>query len=212
MLTLHYKILLLEDNASDADLIIRELKKSGFNFTSLIVDTRENFELALKNFRPDIIISDYSLPAFDGLSAFIITRDTLPDIPFIIVSGMLGEQRAVELIKSGINDYTVKDKLFTLPPKVIRALKDAQEYKEKQITDEALKQQHDRLREIAFLQSHQVRVPIAHILGLFSLFKFDTPNDPVNAEVLQMLKATADSFDKLILNIVEKTTEISEIK
>jgi DNA-binding NtrC family response regulator len=210
MLTVHYKILLLEDNESDADLIIRELKRSGLQFTSQIVDTRDQFEHALENFVPDIVISDYSLPAFDGLSAFIITNETLPGTPFIIVSGMLGEQRAVELIKSGITDYTIKDKLFTLPPKVIRALKDAEEHKEKRETDEELKIQHDKLMAIAFLQSHQVRVPIAHILGLFSLFRFDNPADPVNAEVLQMLKATAESFDKLIKDIVEKTDDIQK--
>jgi DNA-binding NtrC family response regulator len=212
MLTKHYKILLLEDNKSDADLTIRELKKSGLIFTHEIVETRETFEHALQNFCPDIIISDYSLPSFDGLSAFIIKHETHPDIPFIIVSGMLGEQKAVELIKSGITDYTIKDKLFTLPPKVLRALRDVEEHNEKKIADAELRLQHDKLHEIAFLQSHQVRVPIAQILGLFSLFKFDEPYNPVNAEVLEMLKATAESFDQLIHDIVAKTNDINEMK
>ncbi|MBW4891240.1 response regulator [Mucilaginibacter sp. HMF5004] len=211
MLTLPYKVLLLEDNKSDADLTIRELKKGGLSFEHQIVETREDFENALQNFSPDIIISDYSLPSFDGLSAFIIMQEKYPEIPFIIISGMLGEQKAVELIKSGITDYTIKDKLFTLPPKVMRALRDVEEHNEKKIADAELKLHHDKLHEIAFLQSHQVRVPIAQILGLFSLFKFDDPYNPVNAEVLQMLQATAQSFDTLIHDIVEKTTDIRKM-
>jgi signal transduction histidine kinase len=133
------KILILEDNQSDADLIDRELKKSGFNFTSEIVQTREEYENALQNFNPDIILSDYSLPAFDAVAAFHIKQNECPHIPFIIVSGVIGEENAVEHIKNGITDYTLKDKLFTLSPKINRALKDAEERKEKEIITEKLK-------------------------------------------------------------------------
>ena len=148
------KILILEDNQSDADLIDRELKKSGFSFTSEIVQTREEYENALQNFNPDIILSDYSLPAFDAVSAFHIKQNECPHIPFIIVSGVIGEENAVELIKNGITDYTLKDKLFTLSPKINRALKDAEERKEKEIITEKLKIQTEELiianKELAF--------------------------------------------------------------
>lgn len=133
------KILIIEDNQSDADLIDRELKKSEFSFTSEIVQTREDYENALQNFNPDIILSDYSLPAFDAVAAFRIKQNKCPHIPFIIVSGVIGEENAVELIKNGITDYTLKDKLFTLSPKINRALKDAAERKEKEIITEKLK-------------------------------------------------------------------------
>jgi len=133
------KILILEDNQSDADLLHRELKKSGLSFTSEIVQTREEFENALQNFNPDIILSDYSLPAFDAVTAFRIKQNKSPDIPFIIVSGIIGEENAVELIKKGITDYAPKDKLFTLSPKINRALKDAEERKKKIIIAEKLK-------------------------------------------------------------------------
>ncbi len=133
------KILILEDNQDDVDLLYRELKKSGLSFISRIVQTREEFEDALDNFGPDIILSDYSLPAFDAVTAFRIKQDKSPYIPFIIVSGIIGEENAVELIKNGVTDYTPKDKLFTLSPKINRALKDSEERNEKNITAEKLK-------------------------------------------------------------------------
>ncbi len=132
------KILILEDNQSDADLLQRELKKSGLIYTSQIVQTRGEFENGLENFKPDLILADYSLPSFDGSAAFIIKQNTYPDIPFIIVSGVIGEENAVELIKNGITDYALKDKLFVLLPKIKRALKEAKEKKEKRITDKQL--------------------------------------------------------------------------
>ncbi len=140
-MTSNLKILILEDNQEDADLLNRELKKSGLSFTAELVQTREAFEHALQNFNPDLILSDYSLPSFDAVTAFSIKQDKFPHIPFIIVSGIIGEEKAVELIKNGVTDYTPKDKLFTLSPKINRALKDTQERKEKEITSEKLKLQ-----------------------------------------------------------------------
>ena len=201
-------MLIVEDIPSDAELLQNELKKSGMCFLPEIVDTKNDFIAALDNFKPDIILSDYSLPCFDGVTAFHIKKNKYPDIPFIIVSGSVGEENAVELIKSGVTDYALKDKLYTLAPKVIRALKDADELKAKRIVEEKLKLQNKKLFEIAFLQSHQVRVPVANILGLFDLFNFEDYTDPVNAEVLRMLKVTADSFDDVIHEITKKTCEI----
>ncbi len=138
-MTANLKILVVEDNQNDADLLHRELKKSGLSFISETVQTREEFEHALQNFNPDIILSDYSLPAFDAVTAFRIKQNKFPHIPFIIVSGIIGEENAVELIKNGVTDYALKDKLFTLAPKINRALKDTEEKKGKKINAEKLK-------------------------------------------------------------------------
>jgi signal transduction histidine kinase/CheY-like chemotaxis protein len=137
-MTANLKILVLEDNQNDADLVHRELKKSGLSFTSEIIKTREEFEHALQNFNPDIILSDYSLPSFDAGAAFRIKQNKFPHIPFIIVSGIIGEENAVELIKSGVTDYAPKNKLFTLSQKINRALKEAEERKEKKNIAEKL--------------------------------------------------------------------------
>jgi len=139
------RILIVEDNENDADLLNRELQKSSLQFISETVETREKFEHALHSFIPDIILSDYSLPSFDAESAFDIKQRILPHIPFIIVSGVIGEENAVELIKKGITDYTQKDKLFTLSQKIIRALKELKEKKEKEIITEKVKIQAEEL-------------------------------------------------------------------
>jgi PAS domain S-box-containing protein len=135
------RVLILEDNDHDADLLCRELKKSGLNFIAKIVQNRVDYEYALVDFNPDIILSDYSLPSFDAVSAFHIKQDLYPLIPFIIVSGFIGEENAVALINSGVTDYASKDKLFTVPAKINRALKDAEIRREKSIADETLKVQ-----------------------------------------------------------------------
>ena len=206
------KILILEDNENDVKLIQRELKKSGLIFSSEFVQNREAFENALNSFKPDIILSDYSLPSFDGVTAFHIKQKKSTDTPFIIVSGTIGEENAVELIKNGVTDYALKNKLFLLAPKITRALRDADDKKAKRIVAEILKLKNEKLFEIAFLQSHQVRVPVVHILGLFNLFKFDDPSDPINAEILYKLKTAAEELDNVIRAIVQKTNEIKAIE
>jgi PAS domain S-box-containing protein len=135
------KILILEDNQSDADLLLRQLRRSGLNFTFELVQTRAAFELSLLNFAPDIILSDYSMPSFDAASAFDIKQQSYPNIPFIIVSGFIGEENVVELIKNGVTDYVSKNTLVSLDAKIRRALKDSAIQREKIITDERLKTQ-----------------------------------------------------------------------
>jgi signal transduction histidine kinase len=133
------KILILEDNISDADLILRQLRKSGIDFLSETIETRKMFEEALESFSPDIIISDYSLPTFDAVSAFALLKSKNLEIPFIIVSGTIGEENAVLLLKDGVTDFASKNNLMTLPQKVIRALKEAEESLEKKEILEKLK-------------------------------------------------------------------------
>ena len=101
--------------------------------------------------------------------------------------------------------------MFSLSPKINRALKDEEEKKEKKNIDEELKAQYDKLLKIAFMQSHQVRVPIANILGLFNLFEFDDPCDPINGKVLIMLKLVAESLDKTIHEITQNTIDIRKM-
>ena len=130
-MTKKIKILILEDNISDADLILRQLRKSGMNFLSKTIETRKMFEEALGTFSPDIILSDYSLPTFDAVSAFALVKNKNLNIPFIIVSGTIGEENAILLLKEGVTDFASKNNLMTLPQKVIRGLKEAEESLEK---------------------------------------------------------------------------------
>ncbi len=202
-------ILILEDNDYDIDLLLREFKKNELQFVARIAKNRKSFELGLTDPCPDIILSDYTLPAYDGWSAYALKQEICPDVPFIVVSGTLGEEKAVEMIKEGITDYALKSNLFTITPKILRALHEVEELREKRIINEELIHQNERLREIALLQSHQIRVPVAQILGLFDLFKFEQPAHPINAEILGMLKVIAESLDGVISEIVLKTSQLN---
>lgn len=133
------KILIIEDNSDDAYLVIRQLTKSGMSFISKVVETSKAFEESLNTFCPDIILSDYSLPAFDAVSAFEIIKSKNLSIPFIIISGTIGEENAVMLMKKGVTDFSSKNNLPALSQKVSRALKEAEEKHEKEALLEQLK-------------------------------------------------------------------------
>ena len=139
------RILILEDVPTDAELIQFELTEAGTIFTPMCVMDRESYLRALDEFSPDIILSDYSLPSFDGLSALKIAVSKCPDLPFIFVSGALGEETAIELLKQGATDYVLKSRLSRLTPAVTRALQEVEERKERQAAQEALKKREQAL-------------------------------------------------------------------
>lgn len=120
------KILLVEDRPEDAELIRIQLRKAGFDFEFNLVDTQPDFLAALKETRWDLIISDYKMPEFDGLTAFQLLRDSNLDIPFIFVSGTLGEHQAVEAMRAGARDYLLKGDLTRLPEVVRREINEAE--------------------------------------------------------------------------------------
>jgi PAS domain S-box-containing protein len=119
------RILVLEDLSSDAELVQREIKSVGIEFISLIVNTKKDFESALINFNPDIILSDYLLPEFDGMKALKLAKEFNPSIPFILVTGSMNEETAVECMKAGADDYIIKEHMG----RIGSAIKDALEKK-----------------------------------------------------------------------------------
>jgi len=121
------KILHLEDNESDAELIELRLKAEQIACSITLVATREHFQEALETQSFDLILSDYSLPAFDGLSALKMARQQTPDTPYMFVSGTMGEEAAVESLKSGAADYVLKDRLARLAAAIRRAVREAEE-------------------------------------------------------------------------------------
>jgi len=116
------RILMLDDSAGDLEIIERELRRGGIVFTAKWAQTREAYLEALKDFIPDLILSDHGLPSFDGFSALGFARKEFPEIPFILVSGLMGEELAIDSLKCGATDYVLKDRLARLVPAVKRAL------------------------------------------------------------------------------------------
>lgn len=121
------KILLIEDSETDAELILHELRRSGVECVCCTVKTRAEMIRQLTSFEPDIILADYSLPQFDGVSALAVARMRTPATPFIFVSGTIGEEKAIETLEQGATDYILKTNLQRLAPAVRRAIRDAKE-------------------------------------------------------------------------------------
>lgn len=140
------RVLVLEDTPTDAELMQHQLRETGLAFTATRVETQEEFVRAVEQFAPDIILADYELPHFDGLAALAIAREKCPDVPFMFVTGKLGEERAVETLRQGAVDYVLKDRLSRLGAAVQHALKDARIRKEKQTAEVKLHEQLEELR------------------------------------------------------------------
>ena len=111
--------LIIEDSQSDALLLLRELRRGGFDVHHLRVDNAQDMKSALANHKWDVILSDYSMPAFDALAALKVAQEQSPDIPFIIISGTVGEDAAVAAMKAGASDFFAKGKLTRLVPAVV---------------------------------------------------------------------------------------------
>ena len=141
-------VLLLEDVPAHAELVEMELRDAGLNFVAKRVDKKPAFVRALKDFSPDLIISDYYLPGFDGDAALKLALERNPDTPFIFVSGALGEELAIELLKKGATDYVLKSRLSRLAPAVVRALQEIKMRNERQLAEDALRCSENRYRTI----------------------------------------------------------------
>jgi PAS domain S-box-containing protein len=120
------KILFAEDMEADFEIAVNELTSNGLVFSRHRVETKENFIKALNEFKPDIVISDYSMPQFDGMKALQITKDYNKSIPFIILTGTLNEEIAVDCMKAGATDYVIKEHIGKLP----FAVKEAMRYRD----------------------------------------------------------------------------------
>jgi PAS domain S-box-containing protein len=144
--TSRLRILLLEDDPRDAELV-QELLSDEFEFEITYTQREAEFAEALESTRFDLILADYRLPSFDGLSALELALSLRPDVPFIFVSGTIGEDVAIEALKRGATDYVLKTRLSRLVPSVQRALREAKDRAERQAAQEALRRSDAYLAE-----------------------------------------------------------------
>lgn len=199
MNTVH--ILYLEDNPMDAEMIERSLAKAGILFDATVVSTRADFEAELAKKAYDLILCDNRLPSFDGLAALRLVREKLPEIPFIFVSGSIGEDAAIEALQRGATDYILKDRPGRLASAVRRAIHDSEERKKRQEAEEALRRSEEQVRQIQKLEAiGQLAGGVAHdfnnlltiINGRSQLMmaKFQ-PEDPFRKELELIYKTGA---------------------
>src|SRR6266853_3267496 len=142
------------EDSADAELTRFTLRKGGLHFSVVRVDSKEEFLNELEQRPPALILSDYSLPGFDGNEALTLARQKCPETPFIFVTGTMGEEVAIETLKSGATDYVLKTRLSRLIPAVHRALREAQERLKHRRSEEQLRESHERLRQLSvYLQT-----------------------------------------------------------
>jgi two-component system sensor histidine kinase UhpB len=153
------KILHLEDLRSDAELVERELKKGNIQYEKIVVDNKTDYINALKKFSPDIIISDHSLPSFNSVEALKIVKEAGLNIPFILVTATMSEEYVVDMMKQGISDYVLKDRLKRLPTAVNNALeknlaeRERQKFLEQVIASEAFMKEAQRLANLGSFEA-----------------------------------------------------------
>jgi diguanylate cyclase (GGDEF)-like protein/PAS domain S-box-containing protein len=136
--TTEARVLFIEDVEVEAELMVNQLQRAAFAFRWQRVETADELRAALEEFAPTIVLSDFSLPQFDGLSALQIVHERTPDVPFIFVSGTIGEERAIEALHRGAADYIIKTNLKRLAPAVNRAINEAAARRERRAIEQRL--------------------------------------------------------------------------
>lgn len=172
------RILLAEDDALDAELAVEELREHGIEFKLRIVDSEAQFRAALDDFAPHLVLSDLSMPGFTGYRALDILRAASPATPFILLSGTIGEEVAVESLRRGATDYILKNNMVRLASAVTRALREAEESAARELAEQRLlrSQRYESLALLAAGLSHDLRNVLQPLLITSTVI--EERNDP----------------------------------
>jgi signal transduction histidine kinase len=201
------KVLVVEDRLDDAELVLIELRAAGFDVEAQRVDTERDLNHALDAHRWDVIISDFAMPGFDGLRAFEIVKARSLDVPFIFVSGALGEERAVEAMRAGARDYILKGNLRRLPVAVRRELDAAENVRNKRAVEAAFVRSERRYRTIfASTSTALVELDLSELAALMAV----NPYASSDAIVAAVSKARVIDANAAALTLFE-ANEPSEL-
>lgn len=161
------RILIVEDVPTDAELMERSLRRAGLRFIAKRVDIREEFSLALGEFKPEIILADYKLSDFDGLAALELVKRKRPDVPVIIVSGALDDEQAAELMTCGARDFVLKDRIARLPAAIKVALTDVMHARRqmqakaaRQVSDQSIQAIANSVQDAVILMDSDGRISL----------------------------------------------------
>ena len=186
------KILVVEDSRDDAELLVRAVNKAGYEPAYSLVQNAAGMRAELDRQPWDLIISDYVIPGFGGIAALKVLQESGQEIPFIIVSGKIGEDVAVEALHSGANDYLLKDRLTRLGPAIDRALKEASQKRKRSQAEQALRESEERYRRLvescpdAMFITNENAIVFANPAAV-SLLGARTPIDLVGKSLLEFI-------------------------
>ena len=225
-------ILSLEDSILDFELIRHQLINAGLNFNIDRVDTEKDFSAHIRENNYDIILADFNLPGYDSFGALYLCNEVCPDVPFICVSGSIGEEKAIELLKLGAVDYVIKDRPERLPFAIKRALEEAEERKNLKIAEDALLQSERNFRNS--ISESPLGIRIATIEGktiyanksFLNIYEFDkleefsntpsinryTPESYKQHQERRAIRKAGHEVYDYELSIVRKNGEIRHIK
>ena len=204
------RILLLEDSPLDAELILGRLALEGLDCEPCRVHSRAAYLTALQESPFDLILADFALPGFDGRTALALAREKCPQVPFLFVSGAMGEEVAIEMLKGGATDYVLKDRLERLVPSMRRALREAAERVERLKLEETLRRRAEELAEAhrhkdQFLSilSHELRNPLAPLRNALHILRLHAPQDPTLGEVREIMERQVQQLTRLVDDLLD---------
>jgi signal transduction histidine kinase len=211
----HLKALIVDDSVDDTRLMLREFEHAGFTVTHERVETEEALKSALERVQWDVLLSDYTMPQFSGMSALKIARENGLDLPFLFVTGTMGEDVAVEAMKAGANDYIVKSSLGRLAPAVTRELREAErrhEYEhlkrmvaiEREQAFEKVKNANFALEQFASIASHDLQEPLRAVSGCVKLLqrKYSGKLDQQAEPLIQMIVDGCERMKDMIAGLL----------
>lgn len=204
------KILMLEDVEEDSGLIRWSLEKGGMKFESKRVDNREAFIHAIRNYKPDLVLSDHSLPQFNSMEALRICRMVDLRAPFILVTGTVSEEFAVACLKQGADDYVLKSNLTRLPSSIQNALLQRELKAKQKATELELRLQNEELVKInneldnfVYSVSHNLRAPLSTVMGLLNLARQQLPGKDEWESYVEMIGTSISKLDDTLKEILE---------
>lgn len=205
-------ILHVEDSDLDHKLVCAQLADDGLDFQITRVETEAAMRVALAAGGIDLVLADYSLPGFSGLRAIAVTADVAPDLPVIIVSGAMGEQAAVDILRAGATDYVLKEHLERLLSAIRRALREAAERAARRLAEEEVRKARD-IAEAAnrakdhFLAvlSHELRTPLTPVLTAVQMMEMDATLPESMRDQIQMIRRNVELEVKLIDDLLDLT-------